>query len=113
MDPKSRIVISLPLPALWDASGPVDARRVEHMRVDQLRELVAAGAPTFVVASVGEPLRWIPATEAFTFWKRDLRLRIADPAGFHLDDFPERRAYVASIWTRPDDRKIILLEVHH
>jgi hypothetical protein len=113
MDPKLRIVTSLPLRALWDHSGPVEAQLVQHARPEQLRELVAADVPTFVVASVGAPLSWVPAAEAFAFWKRDVRSRIANPDGFHLDDFPDSRAYVASIWKRPDGRVIILLEEHH
>jgi hypothetical protein len=113
MDSRDRIVTAMPLRTLWDNSGPIAARFIEHVDVNRARELISSGPPAIVVANVGYPLRWISPDETFSFWKTEARPRIADPTGFELADFPDEYAYVASVWEALGGRLILMLETHH
>lgn len=113
MDPSKRIVASLPLTSLWRGEGELVARRQRDLSRDELRDLLRLNHVTFVVAEAGKPLRWISAEDTFAFWRREAQPRIADPAGFVLEDFPDSLAYVASRWDTSDEVPIVLLESHH
>ena len=114
MDLSKRIVTSIPLDELWSDVGVVDARRVRHLRLEEVRDLLSSGSVRFVVASVGAPLRWIPVEEQFEFWKHEARERIVNPAErFQPDDLPSGLAFVASEWLTPVLPPIILLEANH
>ena len=84
MDPKERIVTSLPLRELWDANGLVEADFRDHLTFTQVRDLLPSGGVTFVVVEIGKPIRWVPMRETFSFWSTDVRVRVADPSGFRL-----------------------------
>jgi hypothetical protein len=59
MKPDQRVVTEIPLAELWDASGPVVARRGPRLGDPEIRALLqGAGLVQFVVAdAVGAPLR--------------------------------------------------------
>ena len=70
----------------------------------------------FVVANVGEPLRWISIDNRFTFWKDEVKPRVApaDAERFFLEDFPGEYCYVATEWTRSvAGPTVVLLECLH
>jgi hypothetical protein len=114
MNPSSRIVVRMPMDALWSALGPVAATRVRYLRFEELRSALAAGPVRFVVANIGAPLRWIPEDLRFEFWKTEIKDRIADPDGpIFLEDFPDGLAMVASEWLEDGCPPIVLLECHH
>ena len=71
MRPDQRVVTEIPLAELWDASGPVPARRGPRLGDPDIRALLrGAGLVQFVVAdAVGAPLRWIPPAETRAFWR--------------------------------------------
>jgi hypothetical protein len=117
MDPKDRIVISLPFTELWDEHGPIDAVPVAPMGREGVRRLLRAGVVRFVVADPGLPLRWVPEAEHYAFWKGDVRPHIVDPSegSFYLDDYPQGYAYVATEWRSAEAGAdaIVVLECHH
>jgi hypothetical protein len=119
MRPDQRVVTTIPLAELWDASGPVAARRGSRVGDPDLRALLeGAGRVQFVVAdAVGAPLRWIPLEDARAFWRHEVRPRIvrADAARFECERYPGRYCYAATRWTRegPDPVPLVLLERHH
>jgi hypothetical protein len=113
MDPKSRVVTRMPLRELWDSNGVLALMRQRDLSGAALREILRGGPREFVVANVGEPLRWIPREECFDFWKDSAKSHIAESERFDLDEFPDGLAYFASSWSDGFGRVVILLEAHH
>ena len=114
MDPKLRIVTSLPVATLWREDGEIQARSVTRLTDGDIRSLLGLGPVHFVVADVGTPLRWIPTSGAFDFWKSEVCSRLASSECIALDSFPGGLAYVASRWETPGSPDpIVLLEAHH
>jgi hypothetical protein len=114
LDPRVRIVTQLPLDELWDMAGQLHASRVRSLVREDLRALLRSGPVRFVVADVGTQLRWVDPEETFNFWKREALPRIADAEAFFLEDFPDRVAYVASLWkVAGEGAMVVLLEARH
>ncbi len=115
VDPKKRIVGSMPLTVIWNHDGELNAERVRNLSVDDIKSMLRQGAVQFVVANVGSPLDWIHPDLSFDFWRKLAKQRIvsADADGFSLDDFPGGYCYFAGLWRTPDAGDIIVLETHH
>ena len=115
MDLDKRIVVRLPLEELWSREGPLVAQKRRHVSADDIAGLLRSGPLRFVVADLGHPLKWVDETDRFTFWKAEVQPRVVepDPGGFHLGDFPDHYAYVASEWSADLAQPIVLLEKHH
>jgi hypothetical protein len=118
MSADRHVVTAIPLVEIWDASGPVAARRGPRVGDPDIRRLLqGARLVQFVVAdAVGAPLRWVPPAEARAFWRFEVRPRIvlADAARLDPDAYPGRYCYVATRWTReePESLPLVLLERH-
>ena len=114
MDLAQRIVTSIPLTELWTSKDVLDARRAENVGPLEIVQLLRDGS-SFVLADLGQPLRWIAESDRFAFWKAEVKCRLvaADADSFHLDDYPGSYCYVATMWKCTSSRSIILLERHH
>ena len=113
MKPDQRIVTKLPLPELWDASGPLTGDRLRTLDQSSLAELLRTGPVQFVVADCGLQLSWIPTEQRFELWKA-VQLQIADPSKpIYLKQFSNETAYVATEWRGRSGEPLILLETHH
>jgi hypothetical protein len=114
MHPSQRIVTCLPLPELWDAEGPCNARRIRSVGNKEIIQLLRDEL-CFVVADVGQPLRWIMDRDRFAFWTAELKPRLVAPDAtrFRLDDYPGGYCYVASEWQCETNRAVVVLEKHH
>ena len=108
-----RVVTRLPLVELWDDAGSVSATEVRDLAAEHIRDLLRAGPVRFVVADVGSPLRWVPVSDCFRFWKAEVQSRVAGPGGAYLDDFPGGYCYFASEWEPVEGLPIVLLAVAH
>jgi hypothetical protein len=108
-----RIVTKLPLTELWDDAGPVAASRHRDLTAANIRELLRAGPVRFIVANVGTPLRWVSEGECFQFWKDEVRSRVADSVGAHLEDYPGAFCYFAGEWAATDGPPIVVLSITH
>jgi hypothetical protein len=64
MDTAQKIVTQIPLTELWNADGPLDARRAKNLGEADIKRLLRDG-PSFVVAETGLPLRWICEDDRF------------------------------------------------
>lgn len=114
MNYNEKIVHQTPIERLWTVNGDLPAMRGRTLDREAVRELLRRGPVRFVVALVGQPLKWVPPAEQFDFWKRDGVRHLADAVEFDLDEFPGGMAYVASEWLVAGyEEPIILLEVHH
>ena len=123
MTPAQRVVTTLPLTELWDASGPVAARRGLRVGDPDIRAMLqGTRLVQFVVAARGAPLRWVPLAEARAFWRFEVRPRIvlADAVRFDGEAYPGRYCYVATRWARegaegpegPEGPPLVVLERH-
>ena len=103
----------LPAVELWRDDGLVTRQRGSSLAAEHIVALLWQGQVHFVVASAGEPLRWVALTGCFAFWQDDIRSHLAAPeASIFLSDFPEEYCYFASQWAGAE-LPIILLETHH
>ncbi|MFH0902990.1 MAG: hypothetical protein V2A73_20365 [Pseudomonadota bacterium] len=107
-------MISLPIGQLWTGDGVLPADRKRELDRKAIATLLRVGLVRFVVANVGDPLRWVPAAVCYLFWKTDASVHLAEMDHFRLDAFPDGVAYVASEWSAVDGGPpIVLLEVQH
>ena len=114
MDSDQRIVTCTPLTELWNSKGLMDARRAESVGETEIAQLLRDGS-SFVVAVVGQPLRWVSEGDRFAFWKAEVRCRLVarDADGFDLDEYPGNYCYVAAMWKCTSSASVIVLEKHH
>ena len=118
MSANERVVTALPLTEIWDASGPIAARRGPRVGDVDIRAMLrGTRLVQFVVAdAIGAPLRWVPLAEARAFWRFEVRPRIvlADAVRLEAESYPGGYCYVATTWTRevPDAVPLVLLERH-
>jgi hypothetical protein len=111
MKPDQRIVTRLPIEELWNSSGPISTIKVRDLDAEQIRELLRTAQVRIIVAELGAPLKWIPNSETYDFWKQECKPRLADPdAQVSLEDFPGEYCYFASEWEAYDGAIIVLLE---
>jgi hypothetical protein len=118
LDPSQRVVIRGPLEALWDEEGhDLNLRRVRQVGAEDIRGLLRSGRPVpFVLANLGERLRWIRGDERFDFWKSELRPHMAEPGSrWRLEDFPDEYRYVATEWRWEHEETAfcVLCETYH
>jgi hypothetical protein len=114
MDSTQRIVTCMPLTELWNNKGQLDAGRAENVGETDIVQLLRDGS-SFVVAEVGQPLRWISESDRFAFWKAEVKCRLVAPDadGFHPDDYPGNYCYVAAMWKGASSASVVVLEKHH
>ena len=109
-----RIVIRTPLQEIWNSSGDVKASRRRYVGKEDIRKLLQNSAIEFIVANVGDELRWIPKSECFDFWKKEVFAHLSEPEiRIDLDQYPDQYCYSASVWGLPNGEEIILLEKYH
>ena len=114
MDPILRIVTILPLTELWDERGTLTFERGPQLGRDDIASRLRAGETRFILADVGESLKWIPSSEAFRLWKEEVRPRLVEPGlSFHLDDYPGSYCYLASEWMTVAGEVVVVLERCH
>jgi hypothetical protein len=115
MDWKLKIVNQLPLDALWNDAGPIEARQGPALGDEDIRALLAAGPLQFIEANIASPLRWLPPASRFDFWKEKVQQRLVAPDADVVEPwtYPEGYCYYASKWTLADESVAVLLEVSH
>jgi len=113
LDPKLRIVTSIPLAELWTDAGPLAAQRIRYLASDDLHGLLRQGPLRFVLADCGKPLRWIEHSACYDFWKEEVKPRLASPDTFSPEDYPDGHCYLASEWATDDGESAILVEAYH
>ncbi len=105
------MISKLPLDKLITPNG--EATRVRDVGSVIIRELLRTSPVRFVIANVGESLRWIPEAACYGKWKHEVQPHLAEPnQSVFLDDFPGGYAYFASEWT-DGAGPIIVLEKSH
>lgn len=108
-----KLVHRLPLAKLWDDAGPVAAARRRDLTAADIRDLLRAGSVRFVMANIGKPLQWVPASECYQFWKAEVQSMFANPDGAFLDDYSGGYCYFALHWEPAEGPPVVLLSVAH
>ena len=106
----------MPLDRIWDEAGEVVAsKRVRYLSSADIRRLLKASPIHFVVADVGSSLQRISVDQRFEFWKQEVQTNLVNDheSGFHLEEFPNEYAYIASEWRDESSKPIVLLERYH
>ena len=95
MQPEERIVTRLPLTELWSPEGPLATERLRRVGRQEIKALLRTGPVHFVVADVGLPLRWIALTDAYKFWKQELKPHLIEAASerVYLEALPDQYGY--------------------
>ncbi len=99
VDPKQRIVVSMPLTTIWNQDGDLNAKRIRELGVEDIRTMLRQNSVQFVIANLGSPMNWIDPDLSLDFWRRVAKERIVSPDsdGFSLDNFPHKYCYCASL----------------
>jgi hypothetical protein len=113
MDPTQRIVTKLPIAELWNEHGIVAAIRQRRLDAAGIRNLLRRTSVHFAVANCGAPLRWIPPSESFSFWKHEVGPHLPEASAPRLDNFAGGYCYFASEWITADGGSVIVLEMAH
>jgi len=114
MDTTLKVVTKLPLTDLWNEREIVHASRGRSLSQDDISGLLRLGPVQFVVASVGEKLRWIDPADCYEFWRNEAKPHLATPqAPTRLDDFPASYFFRASEWHTGHSIPILVLEKSH
>jgi hypothetical protein len=109
-----QIVTRLPLSELWRDQQVLPARRKGHLTRDDVRDLHRIGPIQFVIANIGDPLRWVPLEDCYKFFKSEISEHLVDnPDAIFLDEFKNNFAYCAIRWDCPDYPAIVVLEKFH
>lgn len=109
-----KIVVQLPLTNLWADNEDIFAQRGIYLTKANIREILRKYKVIFVIANVGDKLKWLSYSESFDFWKTELEPHVAnDVDRIEIDNFSGNYCYVASEWETGAETRIILLEKYH
>jgi hypothetical protein len=97
---------------LWDDKGDFGNCVRDEVDEEDIRSMLREGPLQFVEVNVGWPLRWIPQSDRFKFWK-SLQKNLWVLEKPYIEDYPESFYYCASEWTGRDDARIIVLFKWH
>ena len=111
--PDQRIVARLPLKEIWDEKGALPGGRLRFLDKNLIAELLRMGRVQFLVANLGDHLKWISTHQRFQHWNK-IKGRIAEhDRPILLHEFPGQTAYLASEWRGRNNEVLILLEAIH
>ena len=114
MDNDKKIVTQIPMTNLWTDNENVFAKRERYLTADDIQKTLKKYPVEFVVANIGDKLKWISYDKSFDFWKAEIKPHLVDDINnINLDNYLDNYAYVASEWTGEIETPIILLEKYH
>lgn len=109
-----KTVSELPLSELWIGDATIDVKRNSYLTRTDIKNMLNGQLITFVVANIGEPLKWVKLSDCYHFWKNEAEGHVAnEPNHIDVEDFPDKYAFIASKWTGRNHDCIILLEKVH
>jgi hypothetical protein len=114
MELTKKIVTEFPLNHLWTSEKILEAERDSYLTRQDIKQILKVQPVTFVVANVGESLKWITNDDSYSFWKNQAQEHIADDVEhIEIDNCPDQYAFIASKWNNNEQVTIILLEKIH
>jgi hypothetical protein len=114
MEKNKKLVTQMPMTFIWTDSENIFVKREKYLTADDIHEVLRNYPVEFVIANIGEKLKWISTHQSFDFWKTEVKPHLADDINnINLDNFMDNYAYVASKWSGEIEIPIILLEKYH
>ena len=114
MDYSIKIVNEIPIKNLWNDSEEIYATRTKILNQLEIQEILKKYPVEFVVANIGEKLKWIDVNKCYDFWKLEPKNKIINnPNKIELTEFKNHYGYLASEWVGEIQTPIILLEKYH
>jgi hypothetical protein len=117
MHPWARLARPIPLEELWDRQGTIlPVRPRSWLSAANVASLLRAATVKFIVVNPGNPLRWIPPEETFTFWKSEVKPRLVDPSrfdGWSIEDYPGEHCYRAQEWREERNPDVVYIALYH
>jgi hypothetical protein len=114
MDFRLKTVRNLPLQELWNERDILPVRKGRLLSARDVTDLLRVSRVRFVVADIGQRLRWVDPAECYQFWKAEVKPHLAEPGSlFQVDDFPEQYCFSASEWGIDNTLPIVVLERFH
>lgn len=110
----NRTVNKIPLDEIWKDENIIQAKREKYLTRDELTEMLKKHPVEFVIANVGDNLKWLPVDNCYDVWKSKIKAHVVqDLDRIELEKFPNKLAYVASKWSGETQTTIVLIEKHH
>jgi len=104
----------MPIEILWKGNKKLTFIKTSIIGYNELKEFLKNQKVEFAVAAIGNEIKWIPLSECFIYWKKEVKGHcVLDPNKFSLGDYPEGYVYLPSIWMNINNEVIILLEEFH
>jgi hypothetical protein len=109
-----KIIQTIPLSAIWTDQKEIQAKRITYLTSLEIITMLRASVYSFVVADIGQKLKWVDEANSFDFWKSEIKQHLTDFIDkIETETFPNGYAYVASKWVKDNGDVIILLEKYH
>ena len=77
MNFSDKIVTRIPLDIIWTPENELKSQRISHLTLANIKDFLKQGQVNFIVADVGQKLRWIQPSRCFNFWKSEVEKHIA------------------------------------
>ena len=113
MHPSQRIVTHAPITEPWDAEGPVAALRIRDLDSDDIRIMIRSAPIRFVLANVGQALKWLPTDDCYAFWQGELKSHLYDERRLYMEDYPAGYFYRTSEWRLTGGGSVVVLDQYH
>jgi hypothetical protein len=114
MENELKIVTQIPMTNLRTVTENAFAKREKYLTADDIQKTSKKYPVEFVVANIGEKLKWISYDKSFDFWNTEIRPHLVDDFNnINIDSYLDNYFYIASEWTGEIETPIILLEKYH
>ncbi|MBI3719192.1 MAG: hypothetical protein HY252_11455 [Sphingobacteriales bacterium] len=114
MQLSDKIVTEIPIKVIQFDNGVNLHKKKSDLTKSGLKNILQHRPVQFIVANVGDRLRFIDINECFDFWKKEVEKHLVDNVDkIYLDSYSDNYAYIASEWTGKTPNPIVLLEKIH
>ena len=109
-----KIITSMPISEIHDIPTNLIYHKVKHIDSQYIIDLIKKEKVKFVIANVGETLKWIDIENCYKFWKNEVKNHLANDLNkIDIEQFENNYCYIASEFETASNDYLILLEKFH